>query len=196
MPEINERLFDAAERVLAREGPNGLTSRAVTEEAGCAKGILHNHFADFDNFLVEFVLDRIRQMVTRLASLRAAAGGGNIVDNLTDAVTVLFGSSAPAIASLVMSRPSLFDRVRAAAAAAPGSPFAEVEETLAGYLDDEKRLGRIAEDADSKTLAFTIFGSLHQLFFTQGPDALDRARVRHVIEALVGGLLLTDAAPG
>jgi AcrR family transcriptional regulator len=195
MPEINERLFDAAERVLAREGPNGLTSRAVTEEAGCAKGILHNHFVDFDNFLAEFVLDRIRQMVTRLTSLRAAAGGGNIVDNLTDAVTALFGSSAPAIASLVMSRPSLFNRVRAAAAA-PGSPFADVEETLAGYLDDEKQLGRIAEEADSKTLAFTIFGSLHQLFFTQGPDALDRARVRHVIEALVGGLILTDAAPG
>jgi AcrR family transcriptional regulator len=35
------RLFDAAERVLLRDGPNALTSRAVTTEAGCAKGVLH-----------------------------------------------------------------------------------------------------------------------------------------------------------
>ena len=56
IPKVNEQLFDAADRVLAREGPTGLTSRAVTEEAGCAKGILHNHFTDFDSFLVEFVL--------------------------------------------------------------------------------------------------------------------------------------------
>ena len=47
-PRVREHLFEAAERVLLREGPSALTSRAVTTEAGCAKGVLHRHFADFD----------------------------------------------------------------------------------------------------------------------------------------------------
>jgi AcrR family transcriptional regulator len=54
------QLFAAAERVLLRGGPNGLTSRAVTTEAGCAKGVLHRHFADFDAFLAALVRDRGR----------------------------------------------------------------------------------------------------------------------------------------
>src|SRR2546423_14869836 len=56
-----QQLFDAAERILLRAGPSALTSRAVTAEAGCAKGVLHRHFADFDAFLAELVLDRIRR---------------------------------------------------------------------------------------------------------------------------------------
>lgn len=36
--DVREQLFAAAERVLLRDGPSALTSRAVTSEAGCAKG--------------------------------------------------------------------------------------------------------------------------------------------------------------
>ncbi|HZE30218.1 MAG TPA: TetR family transcriptional regulator, partial [Actinoallomurus sp.] len=60
--DVREQLFAAAERILVRDGPNALTSRAVTTEAGCAKGVLHRHFADFDAFLAELVLDRIRRV--------------------------------------------------------------------------------------------------------------------------------------
>jgi len=48
--DVRAQLFDAAERVLRRDGPSGLTSRAVTAEAGVAKGVLHRHFDDFDAF--------------------------------------------------------------------------------------------------------------------------------------------------
>ena len=56
--DVRQQLFDAAERVLLRDGPSALTSRAVTTEAGCAKGVLHRHFVDFDEFLVELIRDR------------------------------------------------------------------------------------------------------------------------------------------
>ena len=49
--DVRQQLFAAAERVLLRDGPSGLTSRAVTAEAGCAKGVLHRHFADFPLFV-------------------------------------------------------------------------------------------------------------------------------------------------
>src|ERR1700741_5358144 len=67
------QLLDAAERVLLRDGPAALTSRAVTDEAGVAKGVLHRHFTDFEAFLAELVLDGIAQVNAQAAALRATA---------------------------------------------------------------------------------------------------------------------------
>src|ERR671937_2125222 len=88
--DARRQLFDAAERVLLRDGPNALTSRAVTTEAGCAKGVLHRHFADFDAFLAELVLDRIGRIDDQAAALRESAGTGTIADSVTGALIDLF----------------------------------------------------------------------------------------------------------
>src|SRR5215510_5216358 len=102
--DVREQLFDAAERILLRDGPSALTSRAVTAEAGCAKGVLHRHFDDFDAFLAEFVLDRIERMDPQATALRESAGTGTVADNLAGALTALFGSVAVAIVPLVTFR--------------------------------------------------------------------------------------------
>src|ERR1700728_3286278 len=80
--DVREQLFDAAERVLLRDRPDALTSRAVTTEAGVAKGVLHRHFADFDAFLAEVVLDRVGRMDSQAAALRDAARGSTRHDRL------------------------------------------------------------------------------------------------------------------
>src|SRR5262245_12541374 len=112
MRDPREQLFDAAERILLRAGPNALTSRAVTAEAGCAKGVLHRHFADFDAFLAELVLDRIGRIDQQSAALRESAGTRTVTDNLTDALTTVFESVAIAIVSLVTFRDGLRTRLR------------------------------------------------------------------------------------
>src|SRR3954453_17972333 len=89
--DARHQLFDAAERVLLRAGANGLTSRAVTDEAGCAKGVLPRHFADFDAFLTDLVLDRAARLQTEARALVEAAGTGTVAGNLTSALTTLFG---------------------------------------------------------------------------------------------------------
>src|SRR5579859_8045892 len=104
IPQIREQLLDAAERVLLRDPPEAVTSRAVTTEAGVAKGVLHRHFADFDAFLAELVLDRIAGIDAQSAALRERAGTGTVADNLTDALMDLFGPVAVAIVGLVISR--------------------------------------------------------------------------------------------
>jgi AcrR family transcriptional regulator len=78
------QLFDAAERVLLRDGPAALTSRAVTAEAGVAKGVLHRHFADFDAFLAELSLDHVARIDAQAQALlaAAAAGTGTVAGNL------------------------------------------------------------------------------------------------------------------
>ncbi|MEU4544696.1 TetR/AcrR family transcriptional regulator [Nonomuraea dietziae] len=192
--DARQQLFDAAERVLLREGPNGLTSRAVTIEAGVAKGVLHRHFADFDAFLAELVLDRIAQIDDQAAALRASAGTGTVAGNLAGALADLFDSVAVAIVSLVIFRDELRARLRQARPT-PGIPLlAEATTMIASYLGDEREMGRIAADADVDTLALSLIGTGHLLFagregIPAEPGAVDKV-VTTVIADVVQRRLL------
>src|SRR5579863_10287107 len=110
--DVREQLFDAAERLLLRDGPHALTSRAVTTEAGVAKGVLHRHFADFDAFLVELILDRAERTSARADAMREAAGTGTVVGNLVDAVMQVLNSVAAHILALMIGRDELRARIR------------------------------------------------------------------------------------
>jgi len=182
-----EQLFDAAERVLLRDGPNALTSRAVTTEAGCAKGVLHRHFADFDAFLAELVLDRIARIDDQAAALRNAAGTGTVAGNLTGALTALFGSVAVAIVGLVISRDGLRARLRRAGSA--GVPvLTEAAAMIASYLTAERELGRIAADVDVDTLAPTLIGAVHLLFANREGTPPEAGAVHRVVATVVAGV--------
>lgn len=163
MQDPRRQLFDAAERILVRDGPNALTSRAVTAQAGCAKGVLHRHFVDFDAFLVDLVLDRVERLDTRAETLRAAVGTGSVVEHLTDALIDVFDPVGVAIVGLVISRDELRARLRAAGST--GIPVMnEASAMLATYLTAERDLGRFAPDADITVLAPTLLGAGHLLF--------------------------------
>ncbi|GAA2130834.1 TetR/AcrR family transcriptional regulator [Streptomyces synnematoformans] len=191
------QLFDAAERILLRAGPNALTSRAVTEEAGCAKGVLHRHFADFDDFLAELVLDRIARLEGPAASLRAAAdtGRGTVVGNLGDALTALFDPVAVAVVGLVVSRDGLRARLRRTRPT--GVPLlTDAADMLAAYLTAERDRGRLAPDADIPALAPTLVGAAHLLFADResGPPA--PAELRKVVATVVApAAVAPDARP-
>ncbi|MER6196335.1 TetR/AcrR family transcriptional regulator [Streptomyces sp. NPDC001586] len=194
--DVSRQLFDAAERVLLQYGPNALTSRAVTAEAGCAKGVLHRHFADFDAFLAELVLDRIGRIRVQAAALSASAGTGTVVDNLTAALTELFKSVAVAIVGLVTARDEL--RARLHRAGSTGVPvLAEATAMIASYLRAEHERGRLVADAglDVDTLALTLIGSGHLLFAGRGGVAPEVADVRKVVRSVVSPAL-ADAAAG
>ncbi len=185
--DVREQLFDAAERVLLRDGPNGLTSRAVTTEAGCAKGVLHRHFADFDAFLAEFVLDRIGRMDPQAAALLESAGTGTVVGNLTGALTALFGSVAVAIVPLITFRDELRARLRRVWPV--GVPvLTEAVVMIASYLSAERELGRIAADADVDTLAPTLIGAGHLLFADRTGAPPEAGAVRKMVTTVIAGV--------
>ncbi len=169
------QLFDAAERVLLRDGPGGLTSRAVTAEAGVAKGVLHRHFADFDAFLAELALDRAARIGAQAAALRAMTGSGTVAD--------LFSPAILALIRLVIAR----DELRARLRAATGSRIPLVSEStalVAGYLAAECDLGRVAADADICTLAPTLIGAAH-LLFTDADGTPEPAAVARVVATVL-----------
>ena len=182
------QLFDAAERLLLQAGPNALTSRAVTAEAGCAKGVLHRHFADFDDFLEALVLDRIGRIAAQSAALHAAAGTGTVTGNLADALGALFDPVAVAVVGLVTFRDELRARLRRTTPR--GVPLlAEATAMLAGYLAAEQRLGRIAAEADLRPLAPTLIGAGHLLFADRESARPEPAALRQVVATVIGGAL-------
>jgi AcrR family transcriptional regulator len=181
------QLFDAAERVLLADGPSALTSRAVTEEAGVAKGVLHRHFADFDAFLTELVLDRIVQIDTAAAALRDRAGTGTVAGNLTAALLDLCGSVYLALIGLVIARDELRARLRRAGAGRL-PVAAQATAMMAGYLAAERELGRIAADADLAVLAPTLLGAAHLLFADRPGTPPEPAEVRKVVTTVVGAV--------
>ncbi|TQK42736.1 TetR family transcriptional regulator [Streptomyces sp. SLBN-118] len=184
--DVRDQLFDAAERVLLRGGPSALTSRSVTTEAGCAKGVLHRHFADFDAFLAEFVLDRIARIGEQATALGALAGTGTVAGNLAGALTNLFGSVAVAIVGLVTSRDDLRARLRRTTPT--GIPvLTEAAAVIASYLTTEREQGRLVADADVDTLAPTLIGAVHMVFADRKGAPPEAGAVHKVVSAVIAG---------
>jgi AcrR family transcriptional regulator len=184
--DAREQLFGAAERVLLRDGPGALTSRAVTTELGVAKGVLHRHFADFDTFLAELVRDRIARLLRYGEDLRSRAGHGSVVGNLSVALTEVFDPVELALVGLIISRDGLRAQLRETTPA--GIPLvAEVVSVLSGYLAAERQRGRIRPDADVATLAMTLVGTAHLLFAGELGALPDASAVEEVVASIIVG---------
>jgi AcrR family transcriptional regulator len=185
--DVRQQLFGAAERVLVRGGPSALTSRAVTTEAGVAKGVLHRHFADFDDFLVELVRDRTTRIGTQADALRQRAGTGTVAGNLTAVLTDLFNSVAVSIISLIIFRDDLRARLRRTWPT--GVPLlADAAAMISAYLAAERDLGRISQGADVDTIALTLIGSGHLLFAGREGDPPDIDAVHKVMSSAIAGV--------
>lgn len=179
-----EQLFAAARRVLMRDGADALTSRAVTTEAGVAKGILHRHFADFDAFLAALAVTDLEWVDARSAKLREDAGEGTVTDRLEAALRESVTPELVAVAGLAMSRRALLNRLRLTTPT--GVPLlAEVTRMIAAYLTAERGLGRIAFDADVDRIAVLLVGGV-QLLEAGGGDA---GEVRELVAAGLAGVV-------
>jgi AcrR family transcriptional regulator len=184
IPDLRAQLFEAADRVLVRDGPGGLTSRAITREAGVAKGVLHNHFTDLDGFLAGFMLERFGLIAEEAAKLPARAGEGTVVGNLTDAVLSVFGGHATALLGLATARPELVHRL-AHSVSAWSPSLGTIEGAFAAYLDAERELGRIPRGADTETLALALIGTVHHLLMSHRTTVANSPeQVRRIVEAL------------
>ncbi|QDP97130.1 TetR/AcrR family transcriptional regulator [Microlunatus elymi] len=186
LQDPRQQLFGAAEQILLRQGPAALTSRAVTAEAGVAKGVLHRHFADFDDFLTELVRDRIARLAEHADDLQRSVGSGSVTDNLVRAVTAWFDPVALAIVALVTSRDELRSRLRQTTPV--GLPLlTEAGTKLISYLSAEQQHGRLRADADVRLLALSIIGTVHLLFAGELGASPDPAAVREVIASIIVG---------
>ncbi|MHA7986957.1 TetR/AcrR family transcriptional regulator [Rathayibacter sp. CAU 1779] len=191
LQDARARLFEAADRVVLRDGANGLTSRAVTEELGVAKGVLHRHFPDFDTFLAEWVEQRVAGLGDLADRLRATAGTASVVTNLRDALSRIFDPLGLATIRIVIARDGVRARLRASGDH-PLSYLGEATSVLTTYLADEQRRDRLVPSADPRTLALALMGSGHLLFAGElgalpSEDAVDEVVASIIVGAEPGG---------
>ncbi|WP_040922211.1 TetR/AcrR family transcriptional regulator [Saccharomonospora xinjiangensis] len=184
IPELRQQLFSAVERVIVRDGPGKLSGRAVTAEAGVATGLLHAHFADLDDFLTAYAVDRSFVVSAGAANLPGTAGTGSVVENLCEVVQTMPSRTLAALARLLVSRPELAGRVQAVLGDRTTGLDA-IETAAARYLADEQALGRIAGTAEPAVLALALVGVLHHLVLAAVPEAEFHARSRNVITTLI-----------
>jgi AcrR family transcriptional regulator len=189
IPEPRERLFDAAETLLLREGPSALTTRAITAQAGCALGVLHKHFTDLDGFLAEFLLTRFRTALHEVARLADQAGQATVRDNLTAALAALFASPVLAAHDILTTRPNLAARLgNDHGHHAPD--LGDLERIVGGYLDAERRLGRIRADVDTGSVAVALIGTAHHLLAARRLAPEDaRATMAGVLDTLLAATM-------
>jgi AcrR family transcriptional regulator len=185
LPDARRQLFNAAERVLLRAGPSGLTSRAVTDEAGCAKGVLHRHFTDFDGFLADLILDRAAQLEHQAEALRASVGTGTVVENLTRALLSLFGPIPVAIIPLITFRDELRARLRSLKPGGGIAILSEATNAITTYLTAERDQGRIAADADIAALTLSLVGGGHLLFTDRDTERAIPAAIERLVNATI-----------
>jgi AcrR family transcriptional regulator len=184
--DAREQLFAAAERILIEDGPSALTSRSVTAQAGVSKGVLHRHFADFDDFLAELVLDRIAAIERQAADLLDSAGTQTVVRNLSRTLTAVFDPVAIAIVALISSRDELRARLRKTAPS--GIPLlTQATAMISAYLAAERDLGRITLKTDVPTLALALIGTGHLLFAGELGAQPDPEAVEQVVASIVVG---------
>jgi AcrR family transcriptional regulator len=193
IPQLRERLILAGERVLVAGGPGAVTARAVAREAGVATGLLYHYFGSFDDFLAALVLDRFRAQAERMAGLPQRAGSRTVEENLADAAAGLLESPALAVADLVRARVGLSVKVMGELdAGAAGMP--EVQRAIVAYLNEERRLGRIAAGADTEAGALLLVGAVHHLLLLHGSGLPHPAgAARRIAAAVLTGL--TERAP-
>lgn len=179
------QLLAAGQRVLLREGPGGLTSRSVTEEAEVSKGVLHRHFDTFDDFLVELVRERRAAVDALMDALQDRSGAGTVVGNLVGTVTELFGPLGLAVVRLLLTRDGLSARLRGQAHGVP--VLVEAVAGIRAYLVSEQAVGRIVPDASADALAHALVGTCHLLFAGELGGLPDESAVRECVESIVVG---------
>jgi AcrR family transcriptional regulator len=186
IPEPRQQLFAALERVIAGDGPSRLTGRAVTREAGVATGLLYTHFANFDDFLAGYAVDRAFQISGQVAGLPGRAGSGTLAGNLSDAVLATPRGTLLALTRLMAFRPELAANVEAVLGNGTAGLQA-IESATAGYLAAEQQLGRVPAGADTEALALVVVGVLHHVAQTSEAGPAAGTRIRRAMAALTDG---------
>lgn len=181
------QLFDAAVRVLLRDGPSALTGRSITAEAGVAKGVLHRHFPDVDTFLVELINDRIRGFEDVADGLSNRVGRGSVSENVAIALPELLNPVVLALVPQIITRDEI--RRRVAASPRPGPPLlSEAVAVVESYLRQERAADRVTADADVATSAFSIIATGYMLLTGELGALPDAGAVYEVVESILVGI--------
>jgi len=135
--DLRDALLRTAEKVLERDGPAGLTLRAVAREAGVSHAAPTHHFGDLTGLLSELAAIGFRQFNAAMSDARATANTPLEKGIATAKAYVGYAQAHPGMYGLMfrserldMSRPSLHEAAEASFAGLAGSVGASRHEQI------------------------------------------------------------------
>ena len=195
MNKTQEKLIQATERLVRREGLARVTTREIAREAGMAEGAIYHHFADKAELLLAVARHSMGDFRAVLENLPLLVGQGSVQDNLERILQVAYefqARIAPIVCSLFADH-QLLDRTRELLAERRAGPECTIE-ALTVYLQAEQRLGRVNAVIAPGNMAEILMASGfhtalldHLLARDTGTDIRIK-RIRENVRALLAGL--------
>lgn len=160
--QLRASLIEHARRLIARDGGDALTMRALANEANCAVGLPYKVFADRHELVVEIVHAEFARIAEAGEMLIARAGTGTVAGNLTWFAELILDSPAVALAREVFADGDLANAVTANIHVTGAGPTS-FESAFTRYLRAEKKAGRVDPSVDEDAVAFFVSGAVHNL---------------------------------
>jgi AcrR family transcriptional regulator len=190
--ELRASLIAHAQRLVARQGASALTMRALAAEAGCAVGLPYKVFTDRRDLVAELVHAEFVEVHSLVDELVARAGTGTIGGNLAWFADLLLASPAVALAQETFTDELLMKTVTTRIQETGAGP-ATFETILTGYLEAEKRLGRVDNDVDEAAFGSLLAGAIHNLIVSgPGYPRPTKRQLRQVLTAVAARLTSTQ----
>jgi AcrR family transcriptional regulator len=164
-PNRREEIVAAATALLRERGLSSVTTRAIAEAVPCSDGAIYVHFKDRLELIMAVLEGSLPEMLVPLHALREKVGKGTPSGNLVEAVDglVKFHRRVMVMLCSLVGEPELRERFRESLGGrGPERGIA----TLAGYIEEEKKLGRVAAGVDAKGAARVLMASSFFHVFT------------------------------
>jgi AcrR family transcriptional regulator len=161
-----ERMVDAAERVMRSKGLAHATTKEIAREAGYSEGAIYKHFENKEELFLAVLKERLPPLADILGELPRRAGReavGVVLEEVAGTALAFYVESFPMSVS-VFSEPVLLARHREEMKRRGAGPQ-KANEALVAYLEAERDLGRVREDADAAAAAAMLLGACFQRAF-------------------------------
>ena len=197
--ETREKIVEAAERVMRERGLARSTTKEIARAAGYSEGTLYKHFESKEDLFLAVLAERFPSFVVLVEDLPSRVGRGTVRETLEEVARnalAYYGEIVPMAAS-IFSEPALLARHREGLRKRGAGPQM-INETLTSYLEAEKRIGRVREDADAKAAAALVLGACYQRAFFRsylGEDVPAKGEggfVESIVQTLMPSLSPTE----
>jgi AcrR family transcriptional regulator len=187
--KTRDRIVEAAERVMRSKGLARSTTKEIAHEAGYSEGAIYKHFESKEELFICVLTERLPSFVEMVQELPRRVGEdlGDVLGEVGSAALAFYSESFPMSAS-IFSEPGLLARHREEIRKRGAGPQ-KANEALSAYLEGERNLGRVREDADPESAAAMLLGACFQRAFFK--SFFGESSVPGQEEAFVEGIVRT-----
>lgn len=193
--QTRARLIAATASVVQSHGYAGATTRAIAAAAGVSEATIYRHFGDKVELFFAAVIEQHADEFAWVSDIRDRAGTGDVATNLRESLhqLAIIGRELAPLEFAIIADPQLARRRHDTDALPPGPPA-----SLAQYLRNEQRLGRIRADVEPDRVALvllaTLFGAIAGELRSASPP--NHALIDVAVDLIACGLVCGVAGEG